>query len=69
MNYKIIESNIDLNDPEGGFCFHSNDNQSVILSFVDWRNRNIVFKFHTVYLFLHQLANGYKGLPEATVLA
>ncbi len=67
MEYNRIENELDLNDPEGEFCFSSSQDQ-VELSFVDWRNRKQTFLFHTVYAFSYRMSNGYKNLPEAQVL-
>ncbi|MBM9519762.1 hypothetical protein JWG39_07995 [Desulforhopalus vacuolatus] len=67
MNYNRIENQLDLNDPEGEFCFTFSKGQ-VELSFIDWKNKKQIISFGTVYLFLYRMANGYKNLPEAQVL-
>lgn len=67
MKYKQLEQEIDLNDPESGFSF-SSDGDSVELSFVDWRNRKLTFRFYTTYVFTYRIANGWKSLPAAHVL-
>ena len=66
MRYEQLELPVDLNDPEKGFEFCS-DGDGVRLWFVDWRNRQITFRFRIVYWFSYRLAGGYAGLPEGDV--
>jgi len=67
MKYKRLEPQIDLNDPQAGFSF-SSDRDPVELSFVDWTNRKITFRFFTTYVFVYRMAAAYKSLPQAQVL-
>ncbi len=67
MKYELLEATIDLNDPEVGFSF-SSDRDPLVLSFADWTNQVITFRFYTVYVFQYRIANGWKSLPEANML-
>ena len=67
MKYKHLEPEVDLNDPESGFSFSSNGDP-VELFFVDWRNRKIIFKFYTTYVFTYRISENWMSLPEAQVL-
>ena len=65
MEYKVIEKQIDFNDPEEGFSFYFK-NSDLVLSFINWQNHQFVFKFITVYSFFYIISeHSYKGLPEA----
>jgi hypothetical protein len=67
MEHKRLEPEIDVNDPEVGFSF-SSDDDTVELSFVDWTNQRVTFHFYTTYVFSFRKSNGWKSLPEANVL-
>lgn len=64
---RIEEPPIDFNDPERGFAFTGAIN-GLELSFIDWRDRTVIFRFEDVYAFSYMCSNGYKGLPEAEFL-
>ena len=64
MKYIQIEKQLDLNDPELGFNYRS-QNDELILSITDWRNREIEFTFSTVYSFSYRIRNGYNDWPDA----
>lgn len=67
LEYRTIEAAVDLTDPEAGFSFRS-ARDVVELSYVDWTNRRITFRFHSTYVFSHRIASGWRSLPEARVL-
>ena len=64
MNYKRLEPQIDLNDPEGGFSFAS-ENGNVTVSLVDWRARRIRVRFLCPYVFSYRMGEVKGDLPEA----
>jgi hypothetical protein len=67
MNFTRLPLSIDLNDPEGGFNF-TLDNDCLTLSFTDWRNRRVTFRFRSVYRFEYFYSEAYCGLPEGDAL-
>ena len=66
--YRRIEPDLHLNDPERAFSFASQAGGALELSFVDWRNRTVAFRFENVHLFHHQFGGGYRNLPEGEVV-
>ncbi len=67
MEYRVINADIDLNDPEEGLAFAGADQRGT-LSLTDWRGRRVTFRFEGVYRFWVHYSNGYLGLPEAEFL-
>jgi hypothetical protein len=67
VNYRRLESLIDLNDPESGFEF-ATDGDGINLWLLDWRNRRVTLRFRMVYWFTYRLAEGFHGLPEGEAL-
>ena len=68
MKFKEIDSNIDFNDPETGFNFEFKEND-LVLTFHDWKNRLIEFKFVMVYHFKYLISDSlYIGCPCAKLV-
>jgi hypothetical protein len=67
VNYVQLPTSIDLNDPDRGFQFATEDDQ-VKLWFTNWRNRRVVLRFRTVHWFSYRRTDALHGLPEGEAL-
>jgi hypothetical protein len=63
MNWDAIETKFSLHDPETGFAFQSREG-NVVVSFLDWQNRQITIDFIDVAKFSYSWLSPYPGIAD-----